>query len=304
MDFSSVLDFLSFKNEKEKSYDFYSDFKMSECCSFKVGGNARLAIFPLSEGALESLLQFLDKKSFTYKLIGNGTNLIPSDDGFDGALIITTKLSSYYFDGNILHAECGAPITKLARKSGERSLSGMENLCGIPASVGGAVYMNSGAYNSQISDILISAKCYNHKTGKIEVYTNQEMQFSYRSSICHREKITVLSAVFKLSEGNSDEINARMNEVVKKRKDAQPLTFPNAGSIFKRPQNNFAGKLIEEAGLKGYRIGGAEVSTKHAGFIINRGGATAEDIQNLINYVKEKVLQHSGVSLECEVEFF
>jgi UDP-N-acetylmuramate dehydrogenase len=304
MDFSSVLDFLSFENKKEKSYDFYFDFKMSECCSFKVGGNARLAIFPLNGSALESLLRFLDKKTFKYKLIGNGTNVIPSDGGFDGALIITTRLSSYSFNGNILYAECGAPITKLARKSGELSLSGMENLCGIPASVGGAVYMNSGAYNSQISDILLSAKCYNHETCKIEEYTNEEMQFSYRSSICHYKKITVISAVFKLAQGNADEINSRMNEVMKKRKDAQPLNFPNAGSIFKRPPNNFAGKLIEEAGLKGYSIGGAEVSTKHAGFIINRGGAKAEDVQRLIEYVKEKVLENSGVSLECEVEFF
>lgn len=304
MDFSSVLNFIFSQNKSSKRFESYDNFPMSECCSFRVGGNAKLAVFPLSSDAFEDLLEFLRASQFSYKIIGNGTNVIPPDNGYEGILVITTKLSSYAFDGNILKADCGASITKLARMAASLSLSGMEKLCGIPASVGGAVYMNSGAYNSQISDILVSAKCYNRETGEIKFYTNKEMNFSYRRSLCHEEPITVISVEFKLSFGNYEEINTKMNEVVKKRKDTQPLTYPNAGSIFKRPQNNFAGKLIEDAGLKKYRIGGAEVSEKHAGFIINRGNATAEDIKKLIEYIKEKVFDFSGVSLECEVEFF
>lgn len=304
MDISSVLNFIVKANKIDiNSYKYYEDFPMSECCSFKTGGNASLAIFPLNSNSFENLLVYLDAEKFSYKVIGNGTNIIPSDEGFDGVLVITTKISSYSFDGTFLTADCGVNLTKLAKKASLLSLCGMENFFGIPATVGGAVYMNAGAYNSQVSDIFVSAKCYNHKKHKIETYNNEEMRFSYRFSRCHDEPITVICASFRLGEGNIEAINARMNEVICKRKNSQPLEFPNAGSIFKRPLNNFAGKLIEEAGLKGYSIGGAEVSAKHAGFFINRGNATSNDIIKLIQVVREKVLENSGIMLECEVEF-
>ncbi len=304
MDISSVFNFIAEANKFDiNSYEYYENFPMSKCCSFKTGGKASLAIFPLNCNSFENLLVFLETEKITNKVIGNGTNIIPSDEGFDGILVITTKISSYSFDGTFLTADCGVNLSRLAKKASLLSLSGMENFFGIPATIGGAVYMNAGAYNSQISDIFVSAKCYNHKKHKIETYKNEEMRFSYRFSRCHDEPITVLSASFHLSEGNAEAINARMNEVICKRKNSQPLEFPNAGSIFKRPLNNFAGKLIEEAGLKGYSIGGAEVSTKHAGFFINSGSATSTDIMQLIQVVKEKVFENSGIMLECEVEF-
>ena len=304
MDITPIIDFISdYNNKNGTSFEWYQDYPMSKCCSFKVGGNATVAIFPYNSNCFESLIEFLLQDKIVFKVIGNGTNLVPSDFGFDGALIITKKMNSFSFADSLLKAECGAGITFLAKKAYEFSLSGLEKLYGIPATVGGGVYMNCGAYNSQLSDVLVSAKCYHHEKKQILTYSNDEMNFSYRFSRCKEEPITVLSAEFSLTYGNKDEILSAMEEVMSKRKTSQPLELPNAGSIFKRPENNFAGKLIEEAGLKGYRIGDAMVSPKHAGFIVNCGKATSENICELINYIKNTVYEKSGVSLECEVEF-
>ena len=299
-----IIDFISDLNSKENSsFEYFSDYPLSRCCSFKFGGSASLAVFPKNSASFEKLIDFLLDEKIFFKVIGNGTNLVPSDCGFDGVLAITKKMNSFSFSDTVLSAECGVGVTFLAKKASELALSGLERFYGIPATVGGGVYMNCGAYNSQISDVLTSAKCYHHEKKKIVVYSNEEMNFSYRHSKCHEEPLTVLSAEFNLSHGNADEISTVMEEMMSKRKASQPLEFPNAGSIFKRPQNNFAGKLIEEAGLKGYRIGGAMVSPKHAGFIVNCGNATSSDVCELISYIKETVYEKSGVLLECEVEF-
>ncbi|MBE6695436.1 MAG: UDP-N-acetylmuramate dehydrogenase [Ruminococcaceae bacterium] len=304
MNITPILDFISdYNNKNGISFDWYQGYPMSRCCSFKIGGNASIAIFPYSINSFESLIGFLLQDKILFKVIGNGTNLVPSDIGFDGALLITKKMNSFSFTDTSLNAECGAGITLLAKKACELSLSGLEKLYGIPATVGGGVYMNCGAYNSQISDMLVSARCYHHEKKQIVTYSNSEMNFSYRHSRCKEEHITVLSAEFCLSRGNKDEILSLMEEVMAKRKASQPLEFPNAGSIFKRPENNFAGKLIEDAGLKGYKVGDAMVSPKHAGFIVNCGKATSDDVCELIKYIKNTVYEKSGVSLECEVEF-
>ena len=304
MNTTPIIDFISdYNNKNDGSFEWYRDYPLSECCSFKFGGSASIAIFPRNSDSIEELIDFLLQEKIFFKVIGNGTNLIPSDLGFDGALIITKKMKSFSFTDTLLNAECGVSITHMARKAFELSLSGLEKLYGIPATVGGGVYMNCGAYNSQISDILVSAKCYHHVKKKILTYSNEEMHFSYRFSRCKEESMTVLSAELNLSHGNADEILYAMEEVMSKRRSSQPLELPNAGSIFKRPENNFAGRLIEEAGLKGYRIGDAMVSPKHAGFIVNCGKATSRDVCELVDYIKNTVYEKSGISLECEVEF-
>lgn len=302
MDLFSLEKFVLQSNANEKMFDLHINFPMAECSSFRIGGLARAVVYPFSVAALQSLLDFLIQEKLRFRVIGNGTNLIPSDDGFDGVLIITKKICKLCIDGSAVYAGCGVSLTKLAGVAADASLAGMENLYGIPATIGGAVYMNAGAYGTQISDILTSAECYDLKSNKIVVLDNEELDFSYRHSVCKDKNLIVMSATFRLSEGNDNEIKARMKEVMSKRKTAQPLEFPNAGSIFKRPVNNFAGKLIEDAGLKGVRVGGAEVSTKHAGFIINVGGATSNDVHALINIVKSRVFETSGVMLQCEVE--
>ena len=299
---SDLENYINNANNEEKAYELYFDYPMSECSSFHVGGIAKIAVFPLSVTSFLKLLTFLSSKKYSFVVFGNGTNVIPSDDGFDGVLIITRRISEFCIEGDKIYAGCGVSLSKLSLVASEVALSGMENLYGIPATVGGAVCMNAGAYGSQISDILLSAECYDLENGELVVYTNDEMKMSYRHSRCKDEKLILLSATFQLVFGNEDEIKERMKEVMAKRKASQPLEFPNAGSIFKRPKDNFAGKLIEDAGLKGTRIGGAEVSVKHAGFIINKGGATSSDIISLIDVVKARVFEMSGVMLECEVE--
>ena len=303
MNKAPIIDFITDYNEHYDSFEWYLDYPLSKCCSFKIGGIASVAIFPHNVIAFESLIDFLLNEKIYFKVIGNGTNLIPSDFGFDGVLIITKKMNSFSFNGNFLNAECGVGITFLAKKAASLSLSGFEKFYGIPATVGGGVYMNCGAYNSQLSDVLVSARCYHHERKEIIIFSKEEMNFSYRFSRCKEESLTVISAEFCLSRGNESEILSLMEELLAKRKASQPLELPNAGSIFKRPENNFAGKLIEEAGLKGYRIGDAMVSPKHAGFIVNCGKASSGDICALIDHIKSVVYEKSGVNLECEVEF-
>lgn len=303
MELTSLEKFISEANSDQKSFEYLEYFSMTQCCSFRVGGLARAAVYPLSVNALKELLGFLNRNEMPFKIVGNGTNLIPSDNGFDGVLVITKKISELNIDGDTICAGCGVSLVKLAKIASDLSLSGMESLYGIPATIGGAVYMNAGAYNTQISDILVSAECYDLKNDRIIVLENSDLNFSYRHSKCMDDELVVLSACFRLASGDMESIKYRMKEVMAKRKSSQPLEFPNAGSIFKRPQNNFAGKLIEDAGLKGLRVGGAEVSIKHAGFIINVGTATSADICSLIDIIKAKVFADSGVMLQCEVEF-
>ena len=295
--------YINVANKEERSYELHFDYPMTECASFRVGGVAKAVVFPLSVASFLKLLTFLSGRNINFLVLGNGTNVIPSDNGFDGVLIVTKKISEFCIEGNKIYAGCGVSLSKLSIVAADVALSGMENLYGIPATIGGAVYMNAGAYGTQISDILLSAECYDLERGELVVYTNDEMNMSYRHSRCRDEKLVLLSATFQLSFGNEEEIKDRMKEVMSKRKSAQPLEYPNAGSIFKRPKDNFAGKLIEDAGLKGTCVGGAEVSVKHAGFIINKGGATSSDIASLIDIVKARVFETSGVMLECEVEF-
>ena len=223
-------------------------------------------------------------------------------DTFEGALIFTSGISDVSFDNNIITASCGVSLTHLADIACKKCLSGLEFAYGIPALVGGAVYMNAGAYGSCISDVLVSSIAYDFEKRRKVVLNADAHVFDYRKSVYMSNRTLIcLGAIFELQEGDNDAIRAKMLENMRSRKDKQPLQYPSAGSYFKRPEGNFAGKLIEDCGLKGFSIGGAQVSQKHAGFIINTGGATASDILELEEKIKGKVMSEYGVMLEREV---
>lgn len=277
------------------------DEPMKNHTSFKVGGPVDILVIPNKIEQVERIIESCKKHKINYFVMGNGSNLIVRDGGFRGVVIKLTPINSIMIDGNIVKAEAGVLLSTLSREILRSSLKGFEFASGIPGTVGGAVAMNAGAYGPEIKDILESALVLDND-GNIISLSNKEMDFSYRSSIVQKKNYIVLEATFKLEEGSYDEIKNRMDELNKRRVDKQPLNYPSAGSTFKRPEGYFAGKLIEDSGLKGKAIGGACVSEKHAGFIINYNNATAADILGLINFVKETIKENYGVTLEPEVK--
>lgn len=277
------------------------DEPMKNHTSFKVGGPVDILVIPNKIEQVEKIINVCKKHKINYFVMGNGSNLIVRDGGFRGVVIKLTPINSIMIDGNIVKAEAGVLLSTLSKEILRSSLKGFEFASGIPGTVGGAVAMNAGAYGPEIKDILESALVLDND-GNIISLSNKEMDFSYRSSIVQKKNYIVLEATFKLEEGNYDEIKNRMDELNKRRVDKQPLNYPSAGSTFKRPEGHFAGKLIEDSGLKGKAIGGACVSEKHANFIINYNNATASDVLGLINFVKETIKENYGVTLEPEVK--
>ena len=276
------------------------DEPMARHTSMKVGGPAAYFFQPSSEEDLLFLLQELQAESFTYYIKGNGSNLLFRDEGYDGAVIEIRTMQNVAIEGDVVCAEAGILLKDLSALIEEASLTGFEFASGIPGSLGGAVCMNAGAYDGEMKDIIRSVRLLT-KEGKILEKSGEEMGFAYRRSICSAGDYIVLSATLKLAKGDRRAIRDKIADLTRRREEKQPLEYPSCGSVFKRPEGYFAGKLISDAGLKGYRIGGAQVSEKHAGFIINTGGAKAQDVLDLIAYVQKKVLEESGVSLECEV---
>ena len=280
----------------------FSDEPMSKHTTFRVGGNADYYVSVKNEEEAVNVVRLLLANRINYYFIGNGSNLLVSDDGFRGCIIeIGKDFSNVSVDGNVITAEAGALIVKVAREAYNNSLTGLEFASGIPGTVGGAVCMDAGAYGGEIKDVVKTVRLFNTETGEIIEKTTDEMSFSYRHSICKDEPLIVLSAVFELEEGDKDSIKAVMDDLREKRTSKQPLEYPSAGSTFKRPEGYFAGKLIEDSGLKGYTVGGAQVSEKHSGFVINKGDATAADIMTLINNVRDIVKDKFDVVLEPEV---
>lgn len=265
--------------------------------TFKVGGPADILVTPTSKEELIECLK-LDVPKF---VMGNGSNLIVKDKGIRGLVIKTTKVNNIVLDGNIIEAEVGAYLGKISIFARENSLTGFEFASGIPGTVGGGVSMNAGAYGGEMKDVVIETT-YCDLEGNIYMLNNAEHEFGKRKSFFTGKDFVVLSTKIKLNEGNKEEIAAKMEELKISRNTKQPVTMPSAGSIFKRPEGHFAGKLIEDSGLKGYTIGGAQVSTLHAGFIVNIGNATAKDILDLIKYIQEVVMKNYGVELETEVK--
>ena len=277
---------------------------LSRHSSFRIGGAADLALFPKSSDELCQALTFLRTQDVPILVIGNGSNVVFSDEGYRGVVVFTGKCRKIKIEGDTVYADAGVQLSALSSAVRDESLSGLEFAFGIPGTLGGAIYMNAGAYGGSMSDVCISSEYYDLKTGQVFGLLGDEQCFDYRKSIYqeHPEYI-ILSATLKLKKGKRRQITEQMRMYWEKRKNAQPLELPNAGSTFKRPEGHFAGKLIEDCGLKGLTVGGAQVSTKHAGFIVNIGGATCEDVKRLIEQIKATVLQQTGVELECEIRF-
>ena len=271
---------------------------MSRHTSFKVGGNAAFLVTPETEQQVVALKKAL--RDINHIVIGKGSNLLFPDEGYDGVVL---ELGSLFSDikvcGNEIIAQSGALLSKIANIAAEHGLGGFEFASGIPGSLGGAVAMNAGAYGGEMKDVVVSSRCVG-ESGNVLIVEDHD--FSYRHSIFSDTNLVVLETVIKLQPRDVGEIRAEMLELNRRRKEKQPLEYPSAGSTFKRPEGYFAGKLIQDAGLMGYRVGGAMVSEKHAGFVINYDNATTNDILNLMDHIKSEVYMRFGVELEPEVK--
>ena len=274
--------------------------KLSKHCTFKTGGTCSCVVLPQNADELIKIISFLKNNNADFEIIGNGSNILFADGHLDKIIIKTTRLNNISVLGNEITAESGARLSAVCNVALENSLAGMECLNGIPGTMGGAVYMNAGAYGSEIKDVCIKT-FYLDENLDIKEKEFDSHEFSYRHSFFSDKKCIILKSVLRLQKGDKSEIKAKMAEYIEKRNDKQPLNFPNAGSTFKRPEGYFAGKLIEDCGLKGYHIGDACVSEKHSGFIVNKGNATTSDIIKLIEHVQKEVKDKFGVELETEV---
>lgn len=275
--------------------------------TFRIGGAADLLVTPQSEEQLIKLFKYIKENCIRYVIIGNGSNLLFSDEGYRGIVVkIGSELSSIEAipceNGMIINAGAGTLLSKLALFACENSLTGLEFASGIPGNVGGAVLMNAGAYDGEISQVLVRSTYLDCENLSVCTKNFDEHDFSYRHSSYENDGYLILSASFLLKKGNKEDILSKMKDLNNRRITKQPLEFPSAGSTFKRPVGLFAGKLIEDANLKGYTVGGAKVSEKHCGFVINTGNATCEDVLGVIKYVQNTVFAKFGVELETEVK--
>jgi UDP-N-acetylmuramate dehydrogenase len=276
--------------------------------TFHIGGNARIAFFPKSVSELISCIRYCKENTINFRVIGNASNVLFDDLGFDGAIIFTTHITQIEYtrrkDDTLVRVECGMSLTLLASEVGKKqSLSGLEFAYGIPGTVGGAVYMNAGAYGGQMSDVVIESEYLDINTLSLHTVSAEEHSYAYRHSMfmSHPEYV-ITSTTLRLIPADPENILEAMNKNMSSRREKQPLEYPNAGSTFKRPgENIFAAKLIQDANLKGYAIGGAQISEKHSGFVINIGGASCEDVLAVMRHVRETVYSDSGILLEPEV---
>lgn len=273
---------------------------MSRHTTFRTGGPADCFIRINTSKELSELILLLKKEKEDFFITGNGSNLLVSDEGYPGVVISMQDFDRLEVDGNRIYAGAGVLTSKIAKVAMANSLSGMEALAGIPGSIGGCICMNAGAYGSEMKDITESADIL-FEDGHIERFSTDELDLRYRGSRIKDENLIVVGVTLSLFTGEKDAIELAMNDYANKRKEKQPLEFPSAGSTFKRPEGFFAGKLIQDAGLSGFMIGGAQVSTKHCGFIVNKNGASSKEIYDVIRHVQKKVFEDSGVKLDTEV---
>lgn len=299
MNFSDSLESV-FSAAEELGCEVRRNESLKGYTSFKIGGVCDGVIVLDSEEACCKLPMKCRSEGIPFYIFGKGSNLIVSDGKISGIVFVFgEKLSDINVSGNIVSAGAGASFTRLAVKAAENSLSGLEFAYGIPGSVGGAVYMNAGAYGGETKDVIrrVRAAC---PDGTVREFGSDELEMSYRKSIFSGSDMIIISADFALQSGEKSEIKAKMDDLMSRRREKQPLEYPSAGSTFKRPEGSYASLLIDRCGLKGRSVGGAEISTKHAGFIVNKGGATYSDLMQLIDIVKKEVYEKTGYTLECE----
>lgn len=290
--------------QEELEQKIIFDEPMKKHTSFKIGGTADYFFKATTLEELQNIIKFAKIKEWPITIIGNGSNLLVTDKGIRG-LVIKIDINKLKIEKKdkfaVVEVGAGNKLMALATKMKDEELSGLEGLSGIPGSVGGAVVMNAGAYGKEMKDVVLSTTCMD-KNGKLYTFSNEEQEFSYRNSIFQKKDYIIIETKLKLEYGKKDEIQKRMEEYFKSRKEKQPIEYPSAGSSFKRQEGIITSKLIDDVGLKGYKIGGAQVSEKHAGFIVNYNNATATDVINLINYIKEKVYSKYGIKIEEEIK--
>lgn len=280
----------------------HTDEPMSRHTTFRIGGNADYFVKPGNADEVAAVIVVCREYSIPYFILGNGSNLLVSDDGYRGMIInIMDNMDSVTVDGRIITAQAGAMLVRVSVMARDNALTGLEFASGIPGTIGGAVYMNAGAYGGEMKNVVKTVRAID-EYGRIYELDSEKMDFSYRHSIVEERKLIVLEVTLELEHGSREAIDNRMKELAEARRSKQPLEYPSAGSTFKRPEGYFAGKLIMDAGLRGYSVGGAQVAEKHCGFVINKGGATASDVVELIRDVQHDVDDKFGVTLEPEVK--
>ena len=280
---------------------FERDALLSRHCSMRIGGACDILVRPNSEEMLRSLLAACRGEGIPFFLLGRGSNVLFSDEGYRGCVILLgQEMGGIAVEGNRITAGAGTALSAVCSAALENGLSGLEFAYGIPGTVGGALFMNAGAYGGEMKDVVTSCR-YIDENGEFREMPAEEMNLSYRHSVFSERDFVITSVTLRLSEGDKAAIKVRMDELMQKRRDKQPLEFPSCGSTFKRPEGYFAAALIEECGLKGCTVGGAQVSEKHSGFVINRGGATSADVMELVRHIKKTVREEKGVELECEM---
>jgi len=275
---------------------------MKSHTTFRIGGPAKYFVIPETKEEIKAVIACCKKENMPYYILGNGSNLLVSDKGYDGVVIqIFKNMNAIVLEGNTITAQAGAILSSVANKALEAELTGFEFAAGIPGTLGGACVMNAGAYGGEMKDVLVSVGVLT-EDGEFLVIPKEELELGYRTSVIAKKNYIVLEAVICLEKGDREAIKARMDELKVQRTTKQPLEYPSAGSTFKRPVGYFAGKLIQDAGLRGFRVGGAQVSEKHCGFVINKDQATAADVAELMRQVSLKVKEQFGVELEAEVK--
>ena len=301
MNLQELIEKSNLQIDKEK---ILYDELMSKHTTFKIGGPAECFVKIDNIKDLKEILSFSKKNNLPINVIGNGSNVLVLDKGIKG-ITISIKLEGIELneenDYYLIKVASGEKIGKVSRMMCNKEISGMEELLGIPGTIGGAIKMNAGAHGKEIKDIVTKVTCIDYD-GNIKEFSNEEMKFEYRRSILKKEKLIVIEAEFKLHKGKKEEIEEKIESYSKYRKEKQPIEYPSAGSTFKRGNDFITAKLIDDAGLKGYSIGGAEVSTKHSGFVINKGNATAKDILDLVEYIKDEVYKKFNKKIELEIE--
>ncbi|MBR3988776.1 MAG: UDP-N-acetylmuramate dehydrogenase [Clostridia bacterium] len=293
-----------FSQELDKlNIEYSENVPMKEHTSFKIGGNAEFLVMVKNLCELKAVISLCRENNVPYMLIGNGSNLLINDRGIKGAVIrLDGDFKNIIINDDEITAGAGASLTKLCLDAYKASLTGLEFGYGIPGSVGGAVYMNAGAYGGEMKDVIVSCT-HLDKELNVGTFSLEDLDLSYRHSAYMKDEYIILSVNLKLAKGDGSLIKSRMDELMAKRMDKQPLEYPSAGSVFKRPEGAFAAALIEECGLKGRSVGGAQVSEKHSGFIVNKGGATCQDVLDLVKIVQDEVKEKTGYELKREIIF-
>lgn len=295
------MDFMELTKDIVGSDNVFINEKMDRHTTMRVGGPARCLVTPESSESLCKLIHMCREHNVKYYVIGNGSNLLVSDNGYDGIIIkIGRRMSNITINGEFITAEAGALMSAVGAVALREALTGFEFAAGIPGTIGGGCVMNAGAYDGELKNVLVSLKAIT-PDGELKVFNVDEMELGYRTSRFIDQDYVILEATIRLAHGDRQQIEARMSELSQLRRDKQPLELPNAGSTFKRPQGDFAGRLIEAAGLKGKGVGDACVSDKHAGFVVNKGNATAQDVYDTIKMVIDTVYEQNSIILEPEI---